>query len=109
MPMNLRLEAADGSESEEYRIRGGDIEVRTVRRRDEDQYSPSALRRFDDDDWQPLSARQLASHVQGNTVVAQWLRHRIGWRRLILACTDQQTRATFGIDKAEVVNDRFAA
>ena len=104
MPMNLRLEAADGSESEEYRIHGGDIEVRRARRfveYDSDGQSSS------DDDWQTLTAGELSTHVQGNSVVAQWLRHRIGWRRLILACADQQTRATFGIE--ESVRDRFAA
>jgi len=104
MPMNLRLEAADGSESEEYRIHGGDIEVRRVRRfpeYDSDGQSSS------DDDWETLTAGELSTHVQENSVVAQWLRHRIGWRRLILACADQQTRATFGIE--ESVRDRFAA
>jgi hypothetical protein len=105
MPVNLRLEAADGSECEEYRIQDGDIEVRTVRRSGE--YGASPRGQFDDDDWQRLTTRQLANHVQRNTVVAQWLRHRIGWRRLILACTDQQTLDTFGI--AESVNDRYAA
>ncbi len=107
MPVNLRLEATDGSECEEYRIQDGDIEVRTVRRSGE--YGPSAQGQFDNDndDWQRLTARELANHVQRNTIVAQWLRHRIGWRRLILACTDQQTRDTFGI--AESVNDRYAA
>ena len=105
MPVNLRLEAADGSECEEYRIQDGDIEVRTVRRSGE--YGPSRRSQFDNDDWQRLTAPQLANHVQRNTVVAQWLQHRIGWRRLILACTDQQTRDNFGI--AESVNDRYAA
>jgi len=104
VPMNLRLEAANGSESEEYRIHGGDIEVRRARHfpeYDSDGQSSS------DEDWQTLTAGELSTHVQENSVVAQWLRHRIGWRRLILACADQQTRATFGIE--ESVRDRFAA
>ena len=104
MPMNLRLEAADGSESEEYRIHGGDIEVRRVRRFTEYDSDGQAS---SDDDWQTLTAGELSTHVQENSVVAQWLRHRIGWRRLILACADQQTRATFGIEAS--VRDRFAA
>jgi hypothetical protein len=104
MPVNFRLEAADGSGAEEYRVRDGDIEVRTVRRSGE--YRASS-RDESDEDWQRLTARQLTTHVQGNTVVAQWLRHRIGWRRLILACTDEQTRDIFGV--AERVNDRYAA
>ena len=106
IPMNLRLEAADGTGSEEYRIHGGDIEVRRVQRSaeyDSDEYDqfPS------DNDWQQLTAGELSTHVEANTVVAQWLRHRIGWRRLLLACTDQQTRATFGI--YEGIQDHFAA
>jgi hypothetical protein len=106
MPMNLRLEAIDGSESEEYRIHGGEIEGRKVRRSDEydlDEFNQHPS----DNDWQPLTAGELATHVEANTVLAQWLRHRIGWRRLLLACTDQQTRATFGI--YEGIQDHFAA
>jgi hypothetical protein len=99
MPVNLRLEAANGSGIEEYRIQDGDIEVRRVQR--------AVERGRSDDDWQLLTPRQLASHVQDNTVVAQWLRHRIGWRRLLLACSDQQTLQNFGIESD--VRDRFAA
>jgi hypothetical protein len=104
MPVSLRLEAADGSGCEDYRIQDGDIEVRSVRRCAEPSRSEYG---WSENDWQRLTARQLATHVQGNTVVAQWLRHRIGWRRLLLACTDAQTRHTLGI--AENVTDRFAA
>jgi len=99
MPVNLRLEAANGSGIEEYRIQDGDIEVRRVQR--------AVERGLSDNDWQPLTPRQLAAHVQDNTVVAQWLRHRIGWRRLLLACSDQQTLQNFGIESN--VRDRFAA
>ncbi len=99
MPVNLRLEAADGSGIEEYRIQDGDIEVRRVER--------AVERGRYDNDWQPLTPRQLAAHVQDNTVVAHWLRHRIGWRRLLLACSDQQTLQSFGIESN--LRDRFAA
>ena len=75
MPVNLRVEAPDGSFQEEYRIHDGDIEVRTRPQYFEfdspDQYQS-------DDEWHPLTAEQLSAHVQGNTVLAQWLRHRIG-------------------------------
>ena|SRR5262249_38368174 len=98
MPMNLRLEAPDGSGGEEYRIRDDEIESRTV---------TSAGYFQSDDDWQPLSSGELAHHVQRNTVVAQWLRHRIGWRRLLLKCTDQDTLQRLGVTQS--VNDRFAA
>lgn len=99
MPMNLRLEAPNGSGGEEYRIREGEIEVRAV--------NPSSANYVFDDDWQPLSSNDLADHVQRNTVLAQWLRHRIGWRRLLLKCTDQATLQRYGV--AESTHDRFAA
>lgn len=94
MPMNLRLEAHDGS-GEEYRIRDNEIEVRAV---DSD---------LPDDDWQPLSSHELAEHVQHNSIVAQWLKHRIGWRRLLLKCTDQETLHKFGI--YQPTHDQYAA
>ena len=100
LPMNLRLEATNGSGGEEYRIREDEIEVRPVN-------SSSTNDAYDDDDWQPLSSSDLADHVQRNTVVAQWLRHRIGWRRLLLKCTDQETLQRYGV--AESMRDRFAA
>ena len=90
---------------EEYRIQDGDIEVRRVRRSSEYGYSDNEF--GDENDWQRLGPRQLAAHVEDNTVVAQWLRHRIGWRRLLLACSDQQTLQQYGIQ--ENVKDRFAA
>jgi len=99
LPMNLRLEATNGSGGEEYRIREDEIEVRPV--------NTSSAKYVSDDDWQPLSSSDLADHVQRNTVVAQWLRHRIGWRRLLLKCTDRETMQRYGV--AESIRDRFAA
>jgi hypothetical protein len=78
-PICLRLEAADGRVAQEYRIRDGQIEVR--------QLSGPA----DDHDWCSLSAQDLSSHVMRNTVVAQWLKHRLGWRRLLQACVAQDS------------------
>jgi hypothetical protein len=102
-PVNLRLETADGSGCEEYRIQDGDIEVRRVRSAGE----RSRFERPARDEWQRLTPRELSGHVHDNTVVAQWLRHRIGWRRLILKCADQETRSEFGV--RQDVQDRFAA
>lgn len=99
VPMNLRLEAMDGSGIEEYRIHEGDVEVRRVLRDSEEwQYA---------DSWTPLSPADLAEHVERNTVVAQWLKHRIGWKRLILACTDREILHQFGITQMPI--DRHAA
>src|SRR5437867_4397856 len=102
MSVNLRLEAADGSGGEEYRISGADIEVRRLR--------PTWGNERDiqsGHDWRPLTSDQLSEHVRDNTVVAQWLRHRIGWRRLLLKCADQETLERYGVHDS--VSDRFAA
>ena len=95
MPMNLRLEANNGSGGREYRIREGEIEFRPV--------NPSTY----DDNWHPLSPDELSDHVQHNTIVAQWLKHRIGWRRLLLKCADQDTLEMYRVPENAV--DRFAA
>ena len=96
MPMNLRLEATNGSAGEEYRIREGEVEFRSI----------GASTNYDRD-WQRLSTHELADHVERNTVVAQWLRHRIGWRRLLLKCADYETLQRFGV--AQNQHDQFAA
>src|SRR5262249_56627278 len=92
MPMSLRLEAPDGSGGEEYRIRDSDIEVRRVRRSVADEQQQPH-----EHGWQPLTTEQLSEHVRDNTVVAQWLRHRIGWRRPRLDCTDHETLQRFAV------------
>ena len=96
MPTTLRLETDSGVE--EYRIYEGVVEVRTLARSGED---PS------EDNWQRLTHAQLAAHVEDGTVVAQWLRHRLGWRRLLRACVNPETLEEFGI--AENTLDRYAA
>jgi hypothetical protein len=73
IPMSLRLEAPDGIE--EYRIRDGEVEVRQLEHPVEE-----------DRIWYRLTPRELTAHVKSNSVVAQWLKHRIGWRRLLRAC-----------------------
>jgi len=98
MPTTLRLEAADRSGVEEYRIYEGAIEVRQLQRSPENE---------SDDTWQRLTHTQLAEHVKDDTVVAKWLRHRMGWQRLLRACINPQTLAEFGI--AENTLDRYAA
>ena len=98
MPTTLRLEAEDHTGVEEYRIYEGVIEVRKLQ--------PSAENQSDDA-WQRLTHTQLAEHVKDNTVVAKWLRHRIGWQRLLRACINPQTLAEYGI--SENTLDRYAA
>lgn len=74
---HLRVEAADGSAAEEYRIHEESIEVRNLR--------PSGWN-VDGEVWHRLTAEQLSAHVDRSTVVAHWLERRFGWRRLIRAC-----------------------
>ena len=98
MPTNLRVEAADGSGIDEYRICEGMIEFRKLQRSGEIE---------SDDHWDRLSPSDLTAHVHDNTVVAQWLRHRLGWRRLLRACVNPETLEEFGIPENTL--DRYAA
>jgi hypothetical protein len=78
--LRLRLETADGFPVKEYRIEDGGVEVRVF-----DPKGPS-----DESDWQQLTSDELRAHVQHNTVVAQWLERRLGWRRLLQACVSEE-------------------
>ncbi len=106
IPMTLRLEGTDGSSLEEYRVYEEAVEVRRLRSGEERDDAELAGEQLSDA-WRPLSREDLTSHVKNNTVVAQWLKHRIGWRRLLRACTDPQTLQEFGIPDNTL--DRYAA
>ena len=81
--MRLRLESGDGSPAKEYRIEDGKIEVRTL------DPEGGSVRRTGSIWWR-LTPEQLSIHVERNTVVAQWLEGRLGWRRLLQACVGQE-------------------
>ena len=81
--MRLRLESGNGSPAKEYRIEDGNVEVRTL---DPEGGSPGRTRSV----WWRLTPEQLSIHVERNTVVAQWLERRLGWRRLLQACVSQE-------------------
>ena len=106
MPMTLRLEASNGSGVEEYRIYEDAVEVRKLRCGEEKDDLELAGEQASDE-WQRLLPRDLSAHVRNNTVVAQWLKHRLGWRRLLRACTDPETLQEFGI--LDNALDRYAA
>jgi hypothetical protein len=76
-PGNIRLllESGGGSPAKEYRIEDGNVEVKTL---DGGSYRRNV--------WWRLTPGQLSTHVKRNTLVARWLEHRLGWRRLLLAC-----------------------
>ena len=97
LPMNLRLEGKSGGE--EYRICDDRVEVRKL------QSGRSAA--DTDDCWHRLSHTDLAAHVRDNTVVAQWLRQRLGWRRLLRACISPESLEECGIPENTL--DRYAA
>ncbi len=82
MVLRLCLESGDGSPAKEYRIEDGNVEVRTL-----DPEGGSI--RGTGSVWCRLTPEQLSIHVERNTVVAQWLERRLGWRRLLQACVDQ--------------------
>jgi hypothetical protein len=79
--MRLRLESGDGSPVKEYRIEDGNVEVRTL------DPEGGSVRQTG---WWRLTPEQLSIHVERNTVVAQWLERRLGWRRLLQACVGQE-------------------
>src|SRR5260370_5754270 len=80
--VRLRLEAADGSATKQYRIDDGKVEVRTLHLHS--GYDPP------ESSWHRLTPQQLSTHVERNTVVAQWLERRLGWRRLLQACVSYE-------------------
>ena len=79
--VRLRLEGTGGTATQEYRVDEGRVEVRM---HSGAEYDPPENR------WQQLTPRQLRAHVERNTVVAQWLERRLGWRRLLQACVSQE-------------------
>jgi len=81
--MRLRLESVNGSPAKEYRIEQGNVEVRTL-----DPEGGSVRR--GGSVWWRLTPEQLSIHVERDTVVAQWLERRLGWRRLLQACVGQE-------------------
>jgi hypothetical protein len=94
LPMHFRLESADGIE--DYRIHNGDVEVRQL------QYPIE-----EDRVWYRLTAEELKRHIDRNSVVAQWLKRRMGWRPLLRACVADQN--LYHLDNDENAADRRAA
>jgi hypothetical protein len=75
----LRIDPGDGCLAMEYRIEDDHVDSRvldTVAVRSVAIEAP----------WQRLTPEQLRSHVIADTVVARWLRRRMGVHRLIRAC-----------------------
>jgi hypothetical protein len=80
----LLIDPCDGSPVVDYRIENGGVESRTLEAAEMDTTTEKR--------WQRLTPEQLRSHVMADTVVAQWLRRRMGVHRLIQACLIRQQR-----------------
>jgi len=89
VPMHLRLETANGSAAEEYRIRNGSVELRQL-----------SVDFGDEGDFRRLTAEELTARVRSNTVVAHWLERRLGWQRLLRACIGEQDDLQTGTAEA---------
>ena len=96
MPMSLRLEAADGTAIEEYRIDREAVEVRRLS--DLGDHGTG---------WRRLTSAQLRDHVNRKTLLAQWLEQRLGWRRLLRACLGEEN--LWQVENSERTLDRFVA
>lgn len=94
--MSLRLETADGTAMEEYRIDQGAVEVRHLSHLGEH-----------DSDWRRLTPAQLRDHVNRKTLLAQWLERRLGWRRLLRACLEEKD--LWPVEDCERTFDRHVA
>ena len=69
----LRIESFDGA-CEEFRILDGNVEARQHKHDSPEHH-----------EWHRLAPEQIADHVNRNTIVAQWLMRRLGWRQLLRA------------------------
>ena len=96
MPMSLRLETADGTAIEEYRIDRGAIEVRRLS--DLGDHGTG---------WRRLTPAQLRDQVNRKTLLAQWLERRLGWRKLLRACLEEENLWQFE-DSDRTLDQRVA-
>ncbi len=78
LPCNrLRIDFGKGSPLIEYRIENERVESREL---------PFQTGAGVNTEWQRLTAEQISSHVMSDTVLARWLRRRMGLERLLRAC-----------------------
>lgn len=91
----LRIEKGDGSTAMDYRIEGGCVESRAVRKG------------MVEKPWQRLEPEKLRSQVMADTLLAHWLRRRMGIHELIRAC--QQDSSVLVTGEAQTEADRTAA
>ena len=73
----LRIDPGDSSPVLDYRIENGHVESRAAGAGEAEEQ------------WRELTPEQLCSHVMADTVLAHWLRRRMGIFPLIRACTPE--------------------
>lgn len=93
----LRIDSGNGSRVFEYRIENDCVETRDV---------GSETAANAETEWQRLTPEQISSHVMANTVLARWLRRRMGISRLLRACGGD---LAFGGEGPESPEGRVAA
>jgi hypothetical protein len=71
----LRIDSGKGSPVLEYKIENDRVEGREF-----------SFESGDETGWQRLTSEQISSHVMADTVLARWLRGRMGLYRLLRAC-----------------------
>jgi hypothetical protein len=82
----LRIDHYDGSAVADYRIEDDHVESRTLHTATEGNSDT-------EEQWQRLTPKQLSSHITDDTVVARWLRRRMGVHPLIRACSQDFSSA----------------
>jgi hypothetical protein len=90
---NLRIDLGDGSSVVDYRIENDCVETRTLEAENEKP-------------WQRLTPEQLTSQVMADTVVARWLRRRMGAHRLLRACAHS---LSYAVNSVKDSSDRTGA
>src|SRR5216683_3652923 len=88
LPARKMLAFSAENPAKEYRIEDGNVEVRTLD--PEGGSHQGGSHRRTGNVWWRLTPEQLSIHVERNTVVAQWMERRLGWRRLLQACVGQE-------------------
>jgi hypothetical protein len=92
----LRIDSGRGSPVIEYRIQSDHVESREVCFEEGTHMQAQ---------WRRLTPEQISSHVMAGTVLARWLRYRMGLRRLLRACGDKEIKA----EGPKTAEDRLAA
>ena len=77
----LRIDLNCDEKAIDYRIRAGAVEMRVL------EGPRQGAARFKKA-WRRLSTEQVSAELESNSVVAVWLKRRMGIHRLLRVCTD---------------------